>query len=154
MRTARTCYDHLAGRLGVELMAALLERGALTGGDGRFRAGETGRDRLSGIGRELDYRVTDTGWELLSRIGVERPDTRRPLVRYCVDWTEQRHHLAGAVGAALLDATVAHGWVRREPRGRVVRVLPGAAEGIAEWLGGAGASWETRLTPQEQATAS
>jgi DNA-binding transcriptional ArsR family regulator len=154
MRTARTCYDHLAGRLGVELMAALLERGALTGGDGRFRAGETGRDRLSGIGRELDYRVTDTGWELLAHIGVERPDTRRPLVRYCVDWTEQRHHLAGAVGAALLDATVAHGWVRREPRGRVVRVLPGAAEGIAEWLGGAGASWETRLTPQEQATAS
>lgn len=58
LRAARTCYDHLAGRLGVALMGALLERGVLKGGDGAFHPEQASRDRLSDPGRDVDYRIT------------------------------------------------------------------------------------------------
>jgi DNA-binding transcriptional ArsR family regulator len=135
MRTARTCYDHLAGRLGVAVMTALIEAGALTGGDGRHVPDPSGGDRLAAAGRDLDYTVTASGWALLDRIGVVRPDTRRPLVRYCVDWTEQRHHLAGALGASLLSRLLDLGWLSRAPRGRVIRIEPAGAAGLRDWLG-------------------
>jgi len=96
VRTARTCYDHLAGMLGAGLMAAMLERGLLTGGDGTFTPGEG--DRLSGPGHACDYALTDRGRSELTGFGIELDPLarlRRPLIRYCVDWSEQRHHLAG-----------------------------------------------------------
>ncbi|MEU3980677.1 helix-turn-helix transcriptional regulator [Streptomyces sp. NPDC026672] len=61
LRAARTCYDHLAGRLGVALMQALLAQGALTGHDGTFAPGAAGQDRLSAPGNDVEYRLTDTG---------------------------------------------------------------------------------------------
>ena len=67
VRRARYCYDHLAGRLGVELMGALLDRGMLDGGDGRRRDGE----RLSAAGREVDYRLTERGAAELEAFGVD-----------------------------------------------------------------------------------
>src|SRR6476659_10014912 len=59
VRAARTCYDHLAGRLGVALMAGFVEHGVLVGGDGRHERGRARADRPSAIGRDLDYRLSD-----------------------------------------------------------------------------------------------
>src|SRR3954447_26605671 len=73
VREARTCYDHLAGRLGTALMDALLDRGALVGGDGRFDPRNARRDRLAAPGRDVDYRLTADGVELLRDLGVD-PD--------------------------------------------------------------------------------
>lgn len=93
---ARTCYDHLAGRLGVATFDALVARGLLDDAAG-VAVTEQGRSWLLALG----------GGRLAER------STRRPLARPCLDWTERRPHLAGTSGAALLDALVAHGWVER-----------------------------------------
>ncbi|MFC7309212.1 ArsR/SmtB family transcription factor [Streptomyces monticola] len=120
---ARTCYDHLAGKLGVAVMRALLDQGALSGGDGRFRPEAALHDRLSAPGRDVTYALTADGARLLAeRIGLEPAPGRRPLIRYCVDWSEQEHHLAGALGAGLLDRFFALGWIRRPHGDRAVRL--------------------------------
>src|SRR3954451_1635200 len=89
LRAARTCYDHIAGRLGVDIFAALIARGAVSGGDGRHHAG--GADRLSAAGRDVDYRLTAAGAAQLGALGVAAHADQ--ALRYCVDWTEQAHHL-------------------------------------------------------------
>src|SRR5579859_7457960 len=86
IRVARTCYDHLAGMLGTQLMAALLEQGMLTGGDGMFHGSTTDEDRLAAPGVDLDYRLTRRGHDELERFGVDFAELRsrpRPLIRYC-----------------------------------------------------------------------
>jgi DNA-binding transcriptional ArsR family regulator len=135
LRRARTCYDHLAGRAGVAVMTALLNAGGLTGGDGTFAAsGE--RDRLSSPGWDVAYQVTDTGRALLSDLGVDCSAAgRRPFVRYCVDWSEQRHHLAGALGARLLHRFEDLGWVQRRAGSRAVNVTAAGASGLRRTLG-------------------
>jgi DNA-binding transcriptional ArsR family regulator len=134
VRAARTCYDHLAGRLGTALMAALLERGVLVGGDGTFRP-DAG-DRLSSRGGDVAYELTAPGAAFLRReLGIDPPAGRRPLVRYCVDWSEQRHHLAGALGAALADRLFALGWIERSRMGRAVHVTRDGADGLRSALG-------------------
>ena len=84
-------------------MGALLERDVLVGGDGRYDPDRDRHDALSSPGRDVRYDVTASGRAFLTDAVVVLPATRRPLVRYCVDWIEQRHHLAGALGRALLD---------------------------------------------------
>jgi hypothetical protein len=135
LRSARTCYDHLAGRLGVELMASLLDRGALTGGDGRYVPARDTGDALSSPGDHVRYELTDQGCEYLAAIDVEIPSSRRPLVRYCVDWSEQRHHLGGALGRALLDRFSSARWISRAPRGRSVTVTAEGRTALADWFG-------------------
>jgi DNA-binding transcriptional ArsR family regulator len=125
VRTARTCYDHLAGRLGVELMGALIAAGHVTGGDGRHDPETTVHDRLSARGRDLTYRLVPAGAAALTALGVDLPAADADgsiALRYCVDWTEQRHHLSGAVGKALADRLLELGWVRRADAGRAVHV--------------------------------
>jgi DNA-binding transcriptional ArsR family regulator len=134
LRYARTCYDHRAGRLGVALMRAFLERGHLTGGDGCFHPEHAVDDRLSAYGHDIDYRLTPTGQAFLTEFGARVP-SRRPVVRYCVDWSEQHHHLSGAVGRALLDRLVALDWIRRAPATRAVHVTPAGAQGLCDVLG-------------------
>lgn len=131
LRAARMCYDHLAGRLGVEVMTAFLERGWLTGGDGRFHPGTA--DRPSAYGTDLDYRLTPSGHTAAEGLGVS-PD--RP-VRYCVDWTEQRHHLSGPFGRDLAACFVGRGWIRRSEGTRAVRVTPEGRAALAERFGAA-----------------
>lgn len=112
LRLARTCYDHLAGRLGVGLTDALLEQGALRAEDGGFA-------------------LTGTGETLLIRIGVDVARARahrRVFARACLDWTERRPHLAGALGAAVAEAIIGQGWVRKRPHDRALLVTP---EGMA-----------------------
>jgi DNA-binding transcriptional ArsR family regulator len=135
LRIARTCYDHLAGRLGVQLMAALLAKGHLVGGDGRFVAERAERDRVSAPGRDLHYELTAEGWEFLRELGVAVPDGRRPLVRYCVDWSEQRHHLGGTLGRALLEHFLDRGWVLRRSVGRALRVSEAGRAACIEVFG-------------------
>jgi len=131
LRAARTCYDHLAGRLGTDLMAAMIAAGMLTGGDGAFDPAHARRDRLSAPGRDLDYTLTAAGAERLARFGVD-PGLR---IRYCVDWSEQRHHLAGPLGAALCTRMLELGWIRRHDRHRALAVTPDGAAGIERVFG-------------------
>jgi DNA-binding transcriptional ArsR family regulator len=136
LRRARTCYDHLAGRVGVAVMTALLDAGALTGGDGTFETSGSERDRLSSPGWDVAYELTDTGRALLSDLGVDcSPAGRRPFVRYCVDWSEQRHHLAGALGARLLHRFEELAWVQRRAGSRAVNVTATGAGGLRRTLG-------------------
>jgi DNA-binding transcriptional ArsR family regulator len=132
LRTARTCYDHLAGRLGVAIFGALLEAGHVVGGDGRHDPARAVEDRLSARGRDLDYRLTRSGRETLANVGVE---TDGDAVRYCVDWSEQRPHLAGALGAALTDRLFDLDWIRRAERSRAVHVTDQGRKGLAEVFG-------------------
>ena len=125
LRQARTCYDHLAGRLGVTIFAALIEGNAVSGGDGIHHVETAGADRLSAPGRDIAYRLTPGGRRRLLDLGVELPkaDTDGTIpFRYCVDWTEQRHHLSGVVGRALTRRLFALGWVERNGTARAVRV--------------------------------
>jgi len=111
LRAARTCYDHLAGRLGVAIADALVAGGHA----------ELASD--AGI-------VTDKGMRFLVRLGVEidtlRPGerTKRVLCRPCLDWSERRPHLAGAVGAAICTHAFGKNWIRRIEGTRAVAVTP------------------------------
>lgn len=112
LRRARTCYDHLAGALGVALADRLVDRELVVAGDGdAWQLTDRGRERLMSLG-----------------IGAEQlaPAARRPLVRVCQDWTERRPHVAGRVGAALCTLWLEAGLVRRAPRSRALLVGPAA----------------------------
>ncbi|MER5890237.1 winged helix-turn-helix domain-containing protein [Streptomyces sp. NPDC001941] len=137
LHRARTCYDHLAGQLGVDLMGALLGLGVLTGYDGVHRPEEAVRDRPASYGGDIRYELTDAGRERLRELGVDadRLPPRRPAVLYCVDWSEQRHHLAGGLGAALAARLFELDWVRWGASPRVVQVTDEGAAGLERRLG-------------------
>lgn len=138
LRTGRTCYDHLAGRLGVDLFAGLLARGYVVGGDGRHHPDEATADRFAAPGHDIDYRLTPSGRDHLAGLGVQLPAPGRDgtnALRYCVDWTEQRHHLAGAVGRAIAGQLLADGWLTRPPARRTVRVTDRGRAELARHFG-------------------
>jgi DNA-binding transcriptional ArsR family regulator len=137
VRFARTCYDHLAGVLGTELMAAMLERELLTGGDGTFDPEAASDDRLAAPGFDFDDRLTPRGVEHLTTFGIDFDalPRRRPLIRYCVDWSQQRHHLAGSLGAALSDRMFELGWLRRARRSRAVQITDDGTDGLQRSFG-------------------
>jgi len=108
LREARMCYDHMAGRLGVAVCDMLLRRHHVVLVDG---GGE----------------VTASGERFLSGLGVDLPKargTKRHYCRGCIDWTERRHHIAGAVGAALAEAFLARRLVSRIADSRALSVTP------------------------------
>jgi len=109
LRVARICYDHLAGERGVALLEAL-RRERLVTGEQEVVLTEKGRDFFAGLGVDLE--------------ALER--ARRPLCRLCLDWSERRAHLGGALGAALLELMAERNWLRRE-EGRVLRFSPAGA---------------------------
>ena len=116
------CYDHMAGRLGVAVCDVLLRRHHVVLVDG---GGE----------------VTPTGERFLAGLGVDLPKARgakRQYCRGCIDWTERRHHISGAVGAALAEAFLARRLVARIPDSRALAVTPLggktlAAMGVAQY---------------------
>ncbi len=138
LRRSRLCYDHLAGQLGVALMAALINSGAIEGGDGSHHLKDPNTDHLSAPGHDVDYRLTDHGTALLSEFGIDLttlPARRRPLIRYCLDWTEQAHHLAGGLGAALTNRLFELDWLRRAPTHRAVTLSDTGRTGLAATFG-------------------
>ena len=136
VRAARSCYDHLAGQLGTTVMASLVEWRLLTGGDGTFDPASAAKDRLSSPGRDCDYHFSEAGQAWIDDFGATVPTgSHRPLIRYCVDWSEQRHHLAGALGAALLTRMIDLGWLQRSSTTRAVHVTEKGCTGLADTLG-------------------
>jgi DNA-binding transcriptional ArsR family regulator len=118
LRDGRTCYDHLAGHIGIVLIGALTERGLL---------GEAG-----------GLAMTDAGLRWLGGFGIDvgaLAASKRPLVRPCLDWTERRPHLAGSVGASICTRFFERGWIQRIGSDRAVRVTPAGRAGFAETLG-------------------
>jgi DNA-binding transcriptional ArsR family regulator len=109
LRVARICYDHLAGERGVALMQHLQGRGV--------------------ISTSATPEVTAEGSIFLAGIGIDigpLRSARRPLCRLCLDWSERKSHLGGALGAAILDHIVTAGWASRA-EGRVIRFHPRGA---------------------------
>ena len=94
-----------------------------------------GHDALSSPGHEITTSSPKAAETSSPSVGVEMPTGRRALVRYCVDWTEQRHHLSGALGRAVLDRSLSAGWVKRVPRGRAVTVTRRGHTALAEAFG-------------------
>lgn len=137
LRRSRTCYDHLAGRLGVHLMGVLLETKVLSGVDGTHRPATAVHDRPAAYGRDHHYEVTDEGATTLRLLGIDVLEStrRRPLVRYCVDWSEERHHLSGALGAAIASRLFTLGWVRHGAIPRVVHLTDVGADGLTRTFG-------------------
>lgn len=119
LRSARTCYDHLAGRLGVALADSLTDRGHVV---------------LDDDGGE----VTETGARLFDEVGVDLAGAagkRRRFCRPCLDWSERRPHLGGAVGAALAQRCFALGWIERLRDSRAVAITPRGQAGFSAAFG-------------------
>jgi DNA-binding transcriptional ArsR family regulator len=110
LRAARTCYDHIAGTLGVCLHDRMKELGWLS-------AGKDAHDD--------DYDLTETGSRAIEKLGIDVAATRvlrRRFAFACLDWSERRSHLAGALGAALLKLALRKKWVLQDPGARSLSV--------------------------------
>ena len=119
LRKSRICYDHLAGELGVLVHENLLRRRALV-------------TRADGLG------LTATGRQLFSTLGIDAgalATTRRTFCRACLDWSERRHHLAGALGAALLARIFELGWAKRDRDSRVIAFSAPGETALRELFG-------------------
>ncbi len=111
LRKARVCYDHLAGDFGVLVFDSLRQRGL-----------------LRTVGKKVT--LTEQGEKFCCELGIDIAALergRRPLCLACLDWSARRHHLAGALGAAILNRFFALGWARLHKRTRVV-LFPAAGE--------------------------
>jgi DNA-binding transcriptional ArsR family regulator len=118
LRHARTCYDHIAGVVGVGLAERLTERGFVILGD---EAGE----------------VTASGMDFLGKLGVDLSGARakrRVFCRPCLDWTERRSHIGGAVGAALAQRCFELKWIERVRDNRALTITAAGRRGLLEFF--------------------
>ncbi|WP_168789313.1 ArsR/SmtB family transcription factor [Paraburkholderia aromaticivorans] len=107
LRFARCCYDHLAGQIGVAVTQSMLQRGFLLEADDR------------------QYALTVSGREWLQELGIDAGDPaidHAGHARQCLDWTERQYHIAGPLGARLMDAFLAWDWMRKSPVTRSVTI--------------------------------
>jgi len=117
LRFARSCYDHMAGQIGVAITDALVAMGHIV---------------LTDEGGE----VTASGERFLAEFGTNlTPRTRRIFCQPCLDWSERRYHVRGLVGAAILDRLLTLGWFKREPDSRALRLTPAGRAGLAGTFG-------------------
>ena len=110
LRDCRLCYDHLAGRVGVSLTQRMVELAWLTE-------------------EEPWYRLTALGQRALTALNVERVDGRT-----CMDWSERRFHLAGALGRELAQAFIARKWLQRDSKSRALSITPLGVESLGAML--------------------
>jgi hypothetical protein len=96
-----------------------------------FHPQEATEDRPSAFGHDVDYTVTEAGRKFFAEFGMGSLTGRR-AVRYCVDWTEQRHHLSGEAGAAILRWMLDQRWLVRERSSRALRVTEDGRDGLRE----------------------
>jgi DNA-binding transcriptional ArsR family regulator len=116
LRYARTCYDHLAGQLAIQIWDGLAASKLIT--------------TDSGVPE-----LTRRGEDLVTEIGIDVPGLRlmkRPFTKTCLDWTERKHHLAGALGSALLTRFREHGWVSKTLKSRAIRVTADGEKALKE----------------------
>lgn len=113
----RTCYDHLAGYVGVLITEAMVARQLLLPAGGEFLISSPGRAWCEALGMEVPV------------------PGRRPVAKPCLDWSERRHHLAGTLGALLLRQLLAMKWLRTTTNAREVLVTPLGQAGLYEQLG-------------------
>lgn len=119
MTYCRSCYDHLAGHIGVGMTEAMVSKNYLK---------QT----------KSDYLVTDPGWEWLAQITITKDDfqkSRRPLTRQCLDWSERRPHLAGHLGAVLFSRTLEMDWFRKIEFSRALVVTAKGEQALRDLLG-------------------
>jgi DNA-binding transcriptional ArsR family regulator len=117
LRFARTCYDHLAGRVGVALADALVARGHVVLTDDGGEVTDPGRRFLTDFGADLNLR------------------SKRIFCRPCLDWSERRYHVAGLVGAELFRRAGELGWLKRERDSRAVRLTAAGRSGLLDAFG-------------------
>ncbi|MEW2634016.1 helix-turn-helix domain-containing protein [Streptomyces sp. NPDC048389] len=116
MARGRTCYDHLAGRLGITVTRAMTTRGLLR--------------------QDTGFALTEAGTGWFAELGVPLDGAgRRPLARGCLDWTERRPHLAGLAGARLCRHALDSGWCVRIGSERAVKVTPDGEQALHTLLG-------------------
>lgn len=123
LRFCRTCYDHLAGQVGIAVTDALTQHGHLEPKGAR------------------DWRLTETGGLFCQKIGVDISGARRAgtrhFARQCLDWSERRPHISGALGAAIADTFFKRGWAERLRRGRTVRLTDSGRRALSSHFGAA-----------------
>ncbi|MEO6869723.1 MAG: hypothetical protein ABI168_08765 [Ginsengibacter sp.] len=119
MKYCRSCYDHLAGFVGVQITETLEKNKLL---------------KKSGT----EYTVTTKGWQWLSGFEIYKDqvvNNHRPLTMQCIDWTERRPHLAGQLGAALLNKMIEKKWFKKVPFSRELHVTTRGCDGLSKLLG-------------------
>jgi hypothetical protein len=115
---ARTCYDHIAGRLALALADALCTQGYVA--------------LVDGIGI-----VTDEGARFFADFGIQlatESRSKRPVCRTCLDWSERRPHLAGQLGASLLQRLFELKWIVRDPGSRALNIMVAGQRGLVKTL--------------------
>lgn len=123
MRLARTCYDHLAGRIAVACAQRLVEDGAVVIEDDTAQVTQRAVPALARLGLAIEPLQDGTG--------------KRPVCRPCLDWGERRMHLAGPLGALLCSHCMEQGWLLRRSGSRALDVTPRGAAALRDWLGAA-----------------
>jgi DNA-binding transcriptional ArsR family regulator len=116
LRRARVCYDHLAGEVGVQVFDSMRQQRL-----------------LEVIGEGVD--LTSSGEEFMRSIDIDVDvlvKAKRPMCRTCLDWSERRYHLAGSLGAALLDCFFKRGWAKRNGQSRTVTIAPAGARALRQ----------------------
>lgn len=116
IREARTCYDHLAGKIGVEVTRSLVNMEVITKEENQFL-------------------VTAKGEQFLTDFGVDLSSLRkkrRAFSRCCLDWSEREHHLAGALGFGLLEQLFQRNWIKRIPGTRAIAITDAGKRGFSE----------------------
>ncbi|MCY9308293.1 winged helix-turn-helix domain-containing protein [Bacillus inaquosorum] len=115
---ARTCYDHLAGYVGVQITNSLVEQGMLKKVD-------------------LNFEVTSEGSLFFSNFGIDEEqqrNKRRAFARCCLDWSERQHHIAGALGNALLVRMLEEKWIVRMPKTRAIKITQSGKTAFEKYL--------------------
>jgi DNA-binding transcriptional ArsR family regulator len=118
LRNARTCYDHMAGRLAVDITDRLIERSFIVLEEDAGRLTEAGEAFFGGIG-----------------LSLASASTRRVFCRPCLDWSERRPHLAGQIGATVLRHALDRGWVQRVKDSRALTITPSGRRQLPEIFG-------------------
>lgn len=118
IKYCRTCYDHLAGKVGVLITDSLLKQKLI-------------------IKNETDFDVTAKGIKWFAEIKINTDELkfqRRAFAKTCLDWSERRHHISGALGAALLDKMLAADWLRRTKNSRAMVITSKGQKALYEWF--------------------
>ena len=119
VRSGRTCYDHLAGELGVKITEALIEKEIVYLEDGLYAVTEKGKE-----------------WFIQFGINIEEANTKRRLfAKPCLDWSERRYHMSGWLGSAIATRFLDNGWITKAEKGRAVQLTPKGINALKDHFG-------------------